>query len=381
MIPRNLTKDYLEDESFNKLLNSKQSFVKIGNGNGLVKVLFYHTSDISSPYSTALNTVAEMNTILANSQVTSNNRISLAYTAISIPLNTALSSLCRLDILNEMILGQGSFVNIDQDLLINGADIAVTFFKGNTSSSPSGTYCRVGGYGALYGTGLTGAAIGSNPFAALADNYSTSSGDLTGVHEIGHVLGGKHAADNSNIPPNFPLYSRGFVYTSSNSDFQTIMGGYATSGCNFNGPYPPYSCERIAKFSNPVLQHNSQTIGIANNRDMKSWLNTKMTGISNWTGDPLQVPSSPSLSTSSDSCYGFNSASWNSTSGVTEYKLYKSTYSNFQYPSLMYNGVNTTAFVNVNSGSTWYLRVKACNAAGCSAYSNQATAYYYNGCQ
>ncbi|VAW48863.1 hypothetical protein MNBD_GAMMA03-284 [hydrothermal vent metagenome] len=36
-------------------------------------------------------------------------------------------------------------------------------------------------------------------------------------------------------------------------------------------------------------------------------------------------------------------------------------------------------FINVSS-SAWYLRVTACNAAGCSAYSNQVNAYYFNGC-
>lgn len=379
MIPRNQSKDYLESKSFDKLVKSKQSILKSGNANGLVKVLFYHTSDLSYPYTTAVNTYAEMNTILGYSSVSINNRLSLATSAISIPLGTTLSGVCRLAILNKMVDREAPFDNIDQDLLVYGADIAVTLFKGDTSATPSGTYCRVGGYGVLYG--LNNGVIGSAPFAALADNYSTSSGDLTGAHEIGHVLGGKHAADNRNTAQT-PLYSRG--YTSSNTDFQTIMGGYQAAGCFFNGPYPPYLCERIARFSNPdpnpALQYDGQTLGVVNNRDMKSWLNSKMTGISNWTGDPLQIPSAPSLTTYNEHCYGFNGASWNSINGATEYKLYKSTTSSFQNPSLIYNGVNTSSYLNVNSG-TWYLRVKACNAAGCSAYSNQATAYYYNGCQ
>ncbi|GEM_PF-3507883 len=35
---------------------------------------------------------------------------------------------------------------------------------------------------------------------------------------------------------------------------------------------------------------------------------------------------------------------------------------------------------NVNVDQTNYLQVKACNSGGCSPYSSQVTAHYYNGC-
>ncbi len=378
MIPRNPANDVVESAAFEKVIQSKQSMTKSTNSNGLVKALFYVASDVSSPYSTILNTVAEMNTILANSQVNSNNRISITDIVAGISLNTTFPGKCIPNVLHEMRFRRGVFDDIDQKLQVYGADIAVTFIKGNTSSNPS-HYCRVGGYAQLYGfSNNPSSPPGGSPFAVVADNYATSSGDLTAVHEIGHVLGGKEAIDIRDITPNSPLYARGFNYTSSNNDFQTIMGAYGGE-CAFNGPTSPYLCERIAKFSNPNLQHNNITIGATNNRDMKSWLNARMAGISNWTGDPLPRPAAPILSVLSDLCYGLNNLSWNAVSTATEYKLYKSTNLSFQNISLIYNGVNTSSFINVGS-STWYLRVKACNAAGCGNYSNQVTASSINSC-
>lgn len=89
----------------------------------------------------------------------------------------------------------------------------------------------------------------------------------------------------------------------------------------------------------------------------------------------LRVPSP--LAASSERCFGYNNASWPAQPGATFYELYRSFSSSFSNPSLVYSGASTDAFLNVNG--TWYLRVRACNAIGCSDFSNQAVATYWSG--
>ncbi len=78
-------------------------------------------------------------------------------------------------------------------------------------------------------------------------------------------------------------------------------------------------------------------------------------------------------------CYGLNDAFWTAVTGATRYELYSSTSSSFATQSLLYSGPNLDLSFNV--GSTRYLRVRACNASGCSTYRNgDRSATYTNGC-
>lgn len=88
----------------------------------------------------------------------------------------------------------------------------------------------------------------------------------------------------------------------------------------------------------------------------------------------------PSLDVYPFGCWGYHSVVWTAVNGATNYKLYKSPYSNFNNPSVIYDGSNTNTVVNVPTNTTWYLRVKACDANGCSDYSNQRSATWINGC-
>lgn len=74
-IPRNTKNDVFASAALEKAVASQHNSVRSSNGNGLVKVLFYAASDVTSPYSKVSNIVAEMNAILAASQVSANNRI------------------------------------------------------------------------------------------------------------------------------------------------------------------------------------------------------------------------------------------------------------------------------------------------------------------
>ncbi len=90
------------------------------------------------------------------------------------------------------------------------------------------------------------------------------------------------------------------------------------------------------------------------------------------------VPAAPSL-TAVTPCNGYNDVEWTASSGVTSYELWGSPYSNFTPQYRYYSGPNTFVTINFGAGNT-YLHVRACNANGCSAFSNSGLASYSRGC-
>lgn len=86
------------------------------------------------------------------------------------------------------------------------------------------------------------------------------------------------------------------------------------------------------------------------------------------------------LTVTNEACRGLNTVDWAASSGASYYELYRSTSSTFSTQTLEYSG--TGLFDVVNVSTTTYLRVRACNAAGCSGYRNgNTTARYVSGCQ
>ena len=87
---------------------------------------------------------------------------------------------------------------------------------------------------------------------------------------------------------------------------------------------------------------------------------------------PIPAPPSP-LVRQSEGCHGLYDMSWASSTGATQYKLYRSLSSGFGSPLQVYSGADTNTTANVSSG-TWYFRARACNSHGCSGWSNQVSA-------
>jgi hypothetical protein len=109
------------------------------------------------------------------------------------------------------------------------------------------------------------------------------------------------------------------------------------------------------------------------------WTATDITALNNMYS-ANQVPMVPSsLSKMSESCYGFHWAFWKAQPNATSYQLWRSTSSSFSSPVMIYSGPSTNADFNVSSG-TWYLRARACNANGCSGWTNQVSATRVNYC-
>ena len=90
------------------------------------------------------------------------------------------------------------------------------------------------------------------------------------------------------------------------------------------------------------------------------------------------VPSVPTLTITSNLCFGSNDARWTASSGATSYELWGSAFQNFTPQSLWYSGSATNSPATV-SGTTFF-HVRACNASGCSAFSNTAVGHYFRGC-
>jgi len=117
---------------------------------------------------------------------------------------------------------------------------------------------------------------------------------------------------------------------------------------------------------------------------METWLqSTGMPVVSGYTADPLPPSNPPSLSVVPGFCFGSSTVNWTSVSDASNYRLSRSFSPGFSSPSVIYDGSGTFTAINIPGPpepGTWYLRVKACNAGGCSGWSNQQSASWVNGC-
>ncbi|HEY5972589.1 MAG TPA: S8 family serine peptidase [Pseudoxanthomonas sp.] len=95
----------------------------------------------------------------------------------------------------------------------------------------------------------------------------------------------------------------------------------------------------------------------------------------------VTIPAPPSAINASSTCYAFNDISWSASTGANYYQLWQSSTSNFASPSLHSSDISSTR-VSEEFPVQKYLKVKACNNAGCSAMSSAMdSTKYYNGCQ
>ncbi len=329
-------------------------------GTGHVKVLFLYAADVSYANLFANAIVANMNATLQRSGVASNNYISMAGLKY---IPSTFNGQCKQQIIDAMGSRSGPFFSLNQDLTGSGADIALLLIKGKSTHD----FCRVGGIAFPYKQ--------DKPFAISGDSFALA--DKTAIHEIGHVMGGRH--------PSTSGWQRGYI--DPNGNFQTVMGSYdgavlspAIPECVFNSDGTiPTSCPRIGYFSNPSVNYNGLVTGTPYN-NMKYWLDDAgtMRTVSAWRENAPSPPSAPTLSVQSELCFGMHSASWTPQNNATHYRLFWATYSNTSMATEIYNGSNTSTFVDVPG--TRYLWVKACNSYGCSPYSNRATATAINTC-
>jgi len=382
-----------------------------GTGSGDVRTLFLFANNVGNQVALTSNIVSEFNSALARNGIASNFKISAADIR-TVSSGFTGSNDCRGKILYDMHARNAPFASIDQWMSNSAADIAFLIVKNVQgevkcpASNPIQSSGRIGGIstGFFPDDVLVGLDPSSSPFSLSSDTYAL--GDLTALHEIGHTLGGRHANFSNGWEFVFMngQYAHGFDNDNA-GDWQTIMGGYRKSTadrCTFDSGNPDpatQSCVRIPYFSNPDKSAtvNGQfvpTIGttvvsgtgdnVQYKADMETWLqSTGMPVVSGYTADPLPPANPPSLSVTPGFCFGSSSVGWTVVSGASNYRLSRSFSSGFSSPSVIYDGSGTFTAIDIPGPpepGTWYLRVKACNAGGCSGWSNQQSANWVNGC-
>lgn len=217
-----VTADRVLDKVDRKSSPSKQSSYihssSGSSGSGDVQVLFLFASDVTNQSSRAANIVSEMNFALQQSGIDqlSLNKISEAGIKT---LATDFDGECRRPIVFDMADRNPPFSNLDSWLTSYDADIA--FLVTSTDDSlvcegePPATIGRIGGIAFVFDP--------TRPVGLVTDTYAI--GDLTAPHEIGHMLGGQHANDESPVPT-LPGGDGAHGLENDNAgSWQTIMGG------------------------------------------------------------------------------------------------------------------------------------------------------------
>ncbi|MFV8750767.1 hypothetical protein ACNOYE_09470 [Nannocystaceae bacterium ST9] len=325
--------------------------------NGEVRVLFLVASNVGNGNALAANITAEFNNSLSLSAVAPNNYLTVAGVQ---PIASTFAGQSRTTLYFDMGNRSGVFSNVDALMAASYADVAFLLVDEDPSAVDVQGYGRVGGVAYLNNP--------NNPFAISTDDYAL--GDLTALHELGHVFGGRHedAGAGAGI-------ARPVAYPKNG--WMTIMGGYIT--CGFTG-LPATVCVRLNRWSNPDQSYDGRVLGVAGQSDMESWLEGSMPSVSNWRESPPLPPAAPSpLTKQSEQCFGFFTMNWAGVAGATEYQLHASTNVGFTQPFAVYVGPDTTTWIDVPNG-TWYLRARACNGGGCSSYTSQVSAARINVC-
>ncbi len=361
-------------------------------GGGNVRLLVLYTQAVDARNNVNLlanNIVAQFNQSLASSGVSSNKYLSLAGVDVLAPdtepnRNLVSGARCPVQARLRAQSRQSPFQFVDAKRADYFADVVlilVTAEPSYTECSPLGsTLGRIGGFAT--GTGDLG-----QPIAVSTDTYAL--GDLTALHEIGHVLGGGHEDDLSRVP----AHARGLANRPA-CNWQTMMGGYTgihyqnglpnSHGCDFV-PWEPNPAlqpvVRLPRWSNPALSYQGQPTGTAHKNMSSALEGSLMSNASNWVADAVPPPApTGEPSAYPAACDGQTMVDWPALSGATHYRLSRSTSSNFTNPTLAYSGPTPSALINLGTSGITYLRVQACNTAGCGGYGPQGVASGYTGC-
>lgn len=332
---------------------------------GVVRVLVLHSPAVAGQINTlAGNIVAEFNQALGLSGVAAGNRLSLAGVQQVSDDFTTTGARCKEQILGQLANRQGVFSDVDTRMSDTHADIALLV----VSNRPDFSECLPSGAGRIGGSARV--FDSTAPFALTTELYAL--GDLTALHEIGHVFGGRHESGSA---PATPSYARG--HSATGGAWQTVMGGYLSCPFDVGQPDPALQpTRRLPRFSNPLKTYLGQPTGTAS-RNMAAALEVQMPVVAAWTADPPSPASPAWLTVTSQQCAGLNDVSWAASPSADAYELHGATHPAFSAPSLMYVGPYTGAFLDVGT-DTW-LRAKACTGGSCSGYSPQDVASVWPG--
>lgn len=364
------------------------SYTKAFNDYHFVGTLFYFGSDVSDPYQLASNIINRMNLALYNSGIPENYFFTTNEIVI---LNSDFGTKCREQILPDMNAGDNEFSNIFNKRIATKSDISISVAKGDVPVQcylPNPYQGRIGGQAEL--------GLKSNmPNTTLTDNWALA--DDTAVHEIGHVLNGLHEKQDDTVSDPKPTHNNQAIvtrFTDLNAEFegeQSIMGGYRENWCSTQYSSNPINqtCPRVLSFSNqrPINDYvdfprkfsDGTFIGALDRNNATYFTQIAIPTVSDYRTDPLSPSAAPSLSITSQQCYGFNDLNWTNVSNATFYITQKSSSSAFPSHKMIYRGVDNQLIINATP-ITRYYRVLACNSGGCGPSSNVVASSYVNYC-
>lgn len=253
----------------------------------------------------------------------------------------------------------GALSDALDDAIANFTNLNLTFDIIRTTGAAAGcdatiTAVLVDGTGGQAGFPANGLPFGT---INIGDDILPTFGEAEAMHvithELGHCIGLRHS----------DYYDRSISCGgSASNEGQSTMGAVHIPGT-----------PSTAVYDGSVMNscyHDGST---------GQWTQSDLTALGNMYS-ATQVPMVPSsLTKMSESCYGFHWAYWKAQPNATSYELWRSTSSAFSSPVMLYSGPSTDADFNVSSG-TWYLRARACNANGCSGWTNQVSATRVNYC-
>lgn len=238
---------------------------------------------------------------------------------------------------------QGLDVTFEQDRINNSADLVVMFTNG-TQPSP-----MIPGYDDFNGFAED---IGPNPDAPYAIVQILSATSRTFAHEVGHLLGGRHAGDNTGGS------ERGKVLTACSPDKATIM----CTGNDFSGG----ANDRVLYFSTPLAFQCGSPVGEAT-RNVGGFFNANGQTVANYIPNTGNFDFSVWISGPWSTC-PCNApvfwANWRCNEGTINYQWHRSVNGG---PFLYVGGTNNYDNwfpCNTPNGTNYVVRLTATDAAG-----------------
>lgn len=202
------------------------------------------------------------------------------------------------------------------------------------------------------------------PYAVSMASYAL--GDLTALHELGHLMGGHHSdVTNSQMAQFWPdVAEEGNGVTDDDGDWQSIMGGFDSNGCAFSTTLPNTDCVRIPRWSDPDKTYAGDDRGVTDEKDMVFALETQMQTVAGWDTYPYSIPGTPSgFSFLAGQCYGSRDVEWTAPSHSDVFQMFISSSSSFTNPEIVYQGTATSISAEAPPWTTRYFKVRACNGS------------------
>lgn len=215
--------------------------------------------------------------------------------------------------------------------------------------------------------------------------FSVFDNSQTGLQPIQAQGSSFNLAQNLG-PSTIRITGYGVDSGSANQTQQTHSGSNAGS----SGTTMRYTVDtRGGNSGSPVINTaNGNSVGVhthggCNSSGHNSGTSTLHSSFWSALGSSSSQPGSPSQLTAERTCHGGYLVDWNAPTGggsVSEYRLYRSTNPSFSPQFLWWSGSGTITGLNAGSSGTYYIRVRACNSAGCGGYSNAISISGYSGC-